>query len=63
MIKLTLPDDSELLINADYIIKVISSEPVSIVLSGGEQITVKESAMKIHNLIQAASLHEGKKDQ
>ena len=53
MIKLTLINNTEILINTNIINKVESTEPTKIILQDGREIEVIESAMTILNLIQA----------
>ncbi|MCK5221428.1 MAG: flagellar FlbD family protein, partial [Candidatus Aminicenantes bacterium] len=53
MIKLTLINNTEILINTNIINKVESTEPTKIILQDGQEIEVIESAMTILNLIQA----------
>ncbi len=53
MIKLTLTNNTEILINTNIINKVESTEPTKIILQDGREIEVIESAMTILNLIQA----------
>jgi len=55
MIKLTLLDNSEILINVYQIEKVESTEPSKIILKQGDEIEVKESAVTIFKLIKALS--------
>ena len=58
MIKLTSPDNSELLINTSQIDKVEPGEPSLVILKDGEKIKVKESVSTIMNLIRALSYRE-----
>jgi len=53
MIKLTLLNETEILINTNTINKVASTEPTRIILKDGQEIEVIESAMTVLNLIQA----------
>lgn len=63
MIKLTLPDNSELLINSSQIDKVESGEPSLVILKDGEKIKVKESVSTIMNLIRALSYRDNNDPQ
>lgn len=58
MIKLTLTDNSEILINTDQISKVESTEPTTVILKGGKNIEVMETVMTIMNLIKALSYRD-----
>ncbi len=51
MIKLTLADDIEILINTNQIAAVISGEQAIIELKSGEKIEVKESLLTVLSLI------------
>lgn len=61
MIKLTLINTNEILINTDMISKVESTEPTKIILKNGQEIEVTESAMTILNLIQALTYRDDNK--
>ena len=51
MIKLTLLDETEILINTDQINAVNSAEQATIELKSGDKIKVKESYLTVLNLI------------
>ena len=51
MIKLTMLDDTEILINSDQIDSVRSAENAIVELKNGDKIKVKESSHTILNLI------------
>lgn len=53
MIKLTLLDETEILINSDQINRIKSAEHALIELKSGERIEVKESSQTVLNLINA----------
>ncbi len=55
MIKLTLTNNIEILINTEQISKIEHVEPTRIIFDNGTDIEVKETAMTITNLIQAIS--------
>ena len=63
MIKLTSPDNSELLINTSQIDKVEPGEPSLVILKDGEKIKVKESVSTIMNLIRALSYRDNNDPQ
>lgn len=63
MIKLTLANNSEVLINTSQIDKVLPSEPSVIILKDGKKIEVKESLMTIINLIKAISYRNNNNPQ
>jgi len=58
MIKLTLPDHSEILINADQIEKIETGEPARVILKQGDIIEVRETAASIIKLIKALSVSD-----
>ncbi|MCK4890792.1 MAG: flagellar FlbD family protein [Candidatus Aminicenantes bacterium] len=58
MIKLTLINNNEILINTNTINKVEPTEPTKIILKDGQEIEVIESAMTILNLIQALTYRD-----
>ena len=51
MIKLTMLDETEILINSDQIDSVRSAEHSIVELKNGDKIKVKESSLTILNLI------------
>ena len=51
MIKLTLLDETEILINTDQINAVNSADQATIELKSGDKIKVKESSLTVLNLI------------
>ncbi len=55
MIKLTLPDGSDFLINSDQISHIKAVDPAIIILKNGEEIKVKESYMTVINHMKATS--------
>ena len=56
MIKLTLLNDTEILININSIDKIDDEEPTSIILIGGKAIEIKETPLTVMNMIKAYSL-------
>ncbi len=60
MIKLTLPDDTEIIINSNQIDAVKSAEQAIIELKSGEKIKVKESSNTVLKLIKILSYRDDK---
>ncbi|MEN8222220.1 MAG: flagellar FlbD family protein [Acidobacteriota bacterium] len=58
MIKLTLLDETEILINSNQINAVESAEHATIELKGGDKIKVKESSLTILNLIRTLAYRD-----
>jgi len=58
MIKLTMLDETEILINSDQIDSVNSAEQATIELKNGDKIRVKESSLTIQNLIKILSYRD-----
>jgi len=55
MIKLTLSDNTDFLINEDQISHIKATDPAIIVLRNGEEIIIENSYMTAINLIAAVS--------
>ena len=58
MIKLTLPDETEILININQIDSVISDEQSTIKFKNGKKIKVKESSGMILSLIKSLAYRD-----
>ena len=58
MIKLTLPDETEILININQIDEVISDEQSTIKFKNGKKIKVKESSGMILSLIKSLAYRD-----
>ncbi len=58
MIKLTMLDETEILINSDQIDSVKSAEQATVELKNGVKIKVKESSLTILNLIKILSYRD-----